>query len=49
MNRAPTLAHFVWPLPPEGAAAPAAWQSQIRGPRLRRCPYPLLFIMQLTK
>ena len=22
-------------LPPEGAAAPAAWQSQIRGPRLK--------------
>ena len=29
---APTLAHCVWPLPPEGAAAPADWQSQIRGP-----------------
>ena len=28
----PTLAHCVWPLPPEGAAAPTAWQSQFRGP-----------------
>ena len=25
----------MWPLPPEGAAAPAAWQSQIRGPCLK--------------
>ena len=29
---APTLAHCARPLPPEGAAAPADWQSQIRGP-----------------
>ncbi len=36
MNVAPTLSHFVWTLPPEGAAAPAAWQSQFRGPCLRR-------------
>ena len=49
MNVAPTLAHCVWPLPPEGAAAPAAWQSQIHGPCLKRRPYSLLFIMQLTK
>ena len=39
-------------LPPEGAAAPADWRSQIRGPRLIGerhgrplrvvpCPYPL--------
>ena len=32
----PTLAHCVWPLPPKGAAAPADWQSQIRGPGLKR-------------
>ena len=31
----PTLAHCVWPLPPEGAAAPAVWQSQSRGPCLK--------------
>ena len=30
---APTLAHNARPLPPERDAAPAAWQSQIRGPR----------------
>ena len=30
----PTLSHFVWTLPPEWAAAPAAWQSQFRGPGL---------------
>ena len=38
---APTLAHCVWPLPPEGAAAPAAWQSQIRGPGWRGCAFLL--------
>ena len=30
------LAHFMWPLPPEGAAAPAVWQSQSRGPYFKR-------------
>ena len=38
---APTLAHFVWPLPPEGAAAPTDWRSQIRGPGWRGCAYLL--------
>ena len=33
---APTFAHCVWPLPPEGAGAPAAWQSQFRGPCLKK-------------
>jgi len=32
MNMAPTLRTGVSSLPPEGAAAPADWQSQIRGP-----------------
>jgi FdhD protein len=32
MNMAPTLCTGVSSLPPEGAAAPADWQSQIRGP-----------------
>ena len=32
MNMAPTLRTDVSSLPPEGAAAPADWQSQIRGP-----------------
>ena len=32
---APTLSHCVWTLPPEGAAAPAAWQSQFCGPCLK--------------
>ena len=33
VNKAPTLAHYVWPLP-RGGRAPADWQSQIRGPSL---------------
>jgi hypothetical protein len=49
MNIAPTLVTSCTALPPEGAAAPAAWQSQIRGPCLKRRPYPLPFIVQLTK
>ncbi len=49
MNMAPTLAHCVWPLPPEGAAAPAAWQSQIRGPCLKIDPYPLVSIVKASK
>ena len=40
---APTLAHCVWPLPPEGAAAPADWRSQIRGPCLKGL-VPALFV-----
>jgi len=32
MNMAPTLLTACGSLPPEGAAAPADWQSQIRGP-----------------
>ena len=32
MNMAPTLPTACGSLPPEGAAAPADWQSQIRGP-----------------
>ena len=32
MNVAPTLPTSWGSLPPEGAAAPAAWQSQFRGP-----------------
>ena len=32
---APTLPTACGSLPPEGAAAPAAWQSQFRGPCLR--------------
>jgi len=32
---APTVAHCVCSLPPGGAAAPADWQSQIRGPGLK--------------
>jgi FdhD protein len=35
MNMAPTLVASRTALPPEGAAAPADWQSQIRGPRLK--------------
>ena len=31
----PTLAHCVWPLPPEGAAAPVARQSRFHGPDLK--------------
>ena len=31
---APTLPTLCGSLPPEGAAAPAAWQSQFRGPGL---------------
>ena len=31
---APTLVTSCTALPPEGAAAPAAWQSQFRGPCL---------------
>ena len=38
-NVAPMLAHCVWPLPPEGAAAPADWQSQIHGPCLNTLQY----------
>jgi len=34
MNVTPTLPILCGLLPPEGAAAPAAWQSQIRGPYL---------------
>ena len=34
MNNAPTLPTSLGSLPPEGAAAPADWQSQIRGPDL---------------
>ncbi|MDP3799484.1 MAG: threonine synthase [Polaromonas sp.] len=34
-NVAPTLGTGVSSLPPEGAAAPADWQSQIRGPGLK--------------
>jgi FdhD protein len=34
MNMAPTLATSCAALPPEGAAPPAAWQSQIRGRNL---------------
>ena len=34
MNNAPTLPTSCGSLPPEGAAAPADWQSQIRGPDL---------------
>ena len=33
-NVAPTLVASRTALPPEGAAAPAAWQSQFRGPCL---------------
>ena len=36
MNVAPTLVTTRTALPPEGAAAPAAWQSQLRGPYLKR-------------
>ena len=32
MNNAPTLPTSCGSLPPEGAAAPAVWQSQPRGP-----------------
>ena len=32
MTAAPTLPTLCGSLPPEGAAAPAAWQSQFRGP-----------------
>ncbi len=32
---APTLPTACGSLPPEGAAAPAAWQSQFRGPGLK--------------
>jgi hypothetical protein len=35
---APTLFTACNALPPEGAAAPADWQSQIRGPCLKRQP-----------
>ena len=34
MNKTPTLPTSCGSLPPEGAAAPADWQSQIRGPDL---------------
>ena len=35
MNMAPTFPTACGSLPPEGAAAPADWQSQIRGPGLK--------------
>jgi hypothetical protein len=35
---APTLVTACTSLPPEGAAAPAAWQSQFRGPGLKGLP-----------
>ena len=39
---APTLPTSCGSLPPEGAAAPAAWQSQFRGPGLKGyTPTPL--------
>jgi antitoxin CptB len=37
---APTLVTACTALPPEGAAAPAVWQSQPRGPGLQREPSP---------
>ncbi len=39
---APTLVTSCTALPPKGAAAPADWQSQIRGPGLKRQPPRLL-------
>ncbi|GAB3480107.1 threonine synthase [Polaromonas eurypsychrophila] len=39
-NVAPTLAASRITLPPEGAAAPADWQSQIRGPGLNKTTLP---------
>ena len=44
----PALAHFVWPLPPEGAVAPAAWQSQIRGPGWLGLVPTLFVLLALT-
>jgi FdhD protein len=43
MNMAPTLAASRTALPPEGAAAPADWQSQIRGPGWSGSEAPTLF------
>ena len=37
-TQAPTLVASRTALPPEGAAAPADWQSQIRGPGLKESP-----------
>ena len=40
---APTLFTACNALPPEGAAAPAVWQSQARGPGLEGGDAPTLF------
>jgi hypothetical protein len=42
MNMTPTLPTAYGSLPSEGAAAPAVWQSQFRGPCLKEYAAPTL-------